>query len=105
IDSSPFRGAGAPPGSPSCWPHPPPRACERDPRPMRLSATNTLAVVPDRAEDGLGRLALLVLLGIPFMAVLDAFVTLLAAPSIQTQLHVRDAGVQLIVAGYVTVYA
>src|SRR3979409_2698737 len=37
----------------------------------------------------------------PFLAVLDGFIVTIAAPSIQDQLHASDAGVQLVVAGYV----
>jgi MFS family permease len=48
---------------------------------------------------------LLVLLAAPFLAVLDAFVVLVAVPSIQDQLHASDAGVQLVVAGYGVAYA
>jgi MFS family permease len=39
------------------------------------------------------------------MAVLDAFVVIIAAPSIQRQLHATDAGVQLVITGYVVTYA
>ncbi|TMC11850.1 MAG: MFS transporter [Chloroflexi bacterium] len=48
---------------------------------------------------------LAVLLAAPFLAVLDAFVVLVAVPSIQDQLHASDAGVQLVVAGYGVAYA
>ena len=48
---------------------------------------------------------LAVLLAAPFLAVLDAFVVLVAVPSIQDQLHASDAGVQLVVAGYGVTYA
>ncbi len=48
---------------------------------------------------------LTVLLAAPFLAVLDAFVVLVAVPSIQNQLHASDAGVQLVVAGYGVAYA
>lgn len=48
---------------------------------------------------------LVVLLAAPFLAVLDAFVVLVAVPSIQDQLHASDAGVQLVVAGYGVAYA
>lgn len=47
----------------------------------------------------------MVLLGAPFMAVLDAFVVIVAVPSMQRGLHATDAGVQLVVTGYVVTYA
>lgn len=50
-------------------------------------------------------LILAVLLAAPFLAVLDSFIVLIAAPSIQDQLHASNAGVQLVVAGYVVAYA
>jgi MFS family permease len=48
---------------------------------------------------------LAVLLAAPFLAVLDGFVVTLAVPSIQDQLHATDAAVQLVIAGYVVLYA
>ncbi|GAA0438847.1 MFS transporter [Streptomyces luteireticuli] len=49
--------------------------------------------------------ALAVLLTGVFMAVLDTFVVLVAAPAIQRDLHASDADVQLILAGYQLTYA
>jgi MFS family permease len=40
-----------------------------------------------------------------FMAVLDASVVNVAAPSIHTSLHASGAGLQLVIAGYVVTYA
>ena len=51
------------------------------------------------------RAALVVLLAAPFLAVLDAFAVLVAVPSIQHQLRASNAGVQLVIAGYVVAYA
>lgn len=51
------------------------------------------------------RLGLLVLLAAPVLAVLDAFVVVIALPSIQRQLHTTIAGAQLVVAGYLVAYA
>src|SRR5215472_3044754 len=48
---------------------------------------------------------LAVLLTGPALTVFDAFVVLVAVPSIQDQLHASDAGVQLVVAGYGVAYA
>src|SRR5215472_8601178 len=48
---------------------------------------------------------LAVLLTAPVLTVFDAFVVIVAVPSIQNQLHASDAGVQLVVAGYGVTYA
>ena len=40
-----------------------------------------------------------------FMALLDASVVNVAAPSIHTDLHASGAGLQLVIAGYVIPYA
>jgi MFS family permease len=45
-----------------------------------------------------------VLVGV-FMAILDLFVVLVAAPAVQADLHASDAGVQLVLAGYQLAYA
>src|SRR5262249_48215471 len=49
--------------------------------------------------------ALAVVLAGQFMAVLDASVVNVAAPSIHADLHTSGAGLQLIIAGYVISYA
>ena len=51
-----------------------------------------------------GALLAIVLTG-QFMAVLDASVVNVAAPSIHTDLHATGAGLQLVIAGYVITYA
>src|SRR6266513_1048282 len=49
--------------------------------------------------------ALAVVLTGQFMAVLDASVVNVAAPSIHASLHTSGAGLQLVIAGYVITYA
>src|SRR5215813_3265904 len=49
--------------------------------------------------------ALAVVLAGQFMAVLDASVVNVAAPSIHASLHTSGAGLQLVIAGYVITYA
>jgi MFS family permease len=68
------------------------------------------AAPPSSAEEAPAEIrirwtVLVVLLAAPFMAVLDAFVVIIAVPSIQEQLQASDAGAQLIVTGYVVAYA
>src|SRR5262252_4752778 len=72
-----------------------------------LALTEPAALAEPPAPAGLRRkwTVLVVLLAAPFLAVLDAFVVLVAVPSIQDQLHASDAGVQLVVAGYGVTYA
>jgi len=72
---------------------------------LGLAEPAVLAEVP--APAGLRRkwMVLVVLLAAPFLAVLDAFVVIVAVPSIQDQLHASDAGVQLVIAGYGVTYA
>lgn len=70
--------------------------------------TDTLAVSPARrsslpAGSPWGTLA--VVLAGQFMAVLDASVVNVAAPSIHAALHASGAGLQLVIAGYVITYA
>jgi MFS family permease len=74
-------------------------------RPTIVDASGYMPANTRPLEEGLGLLALVVLLGPAFMATATGFATLIAAPSIQAQLHLRDAAVQLVVAGYVVVYA
>jgi MFS family permease len=71
--------------------------------------TDTLAVSrpvqPAGPRVGSPRAALAVVLAGQFMAVLDASVVNVAAPSIYTSLHTSGAGLQLVIAGYVITYA
>src|ERR1700745_721844 len=57
-----------------------------------------------RAAAAPGLLLAIVLTG-QFMAVLDASVVNVAAPSIHADLHATGAGLQLVIAGYVITYA
>ncbi|WP_369216672.1 MFS transporter [Streptomyces flavofungini] len=45
------------------------------------------------------------MLAAQFMALLDAFIVNVAAPTIQTELHASGAGLQLVIAGYTITYA
>src|SRR5580658_2201499 len=71
--------------------------------------TDILAVArPARAAQRPARspwAALAVVLTGQFMAVLDASVVNVAAPSIHASLHTSGAGLQLVIAGYVITYA
>src|SRR5215467_5978474 len=71
--------------------------------------TDTLVVAqPARPSQRPGRspwAALAVVLTGQFMAVLDASVVNVAAPSIHASLHTSGAGLQLVIAGYVITYA
>ncbi len=71
--------------------------------------TDTLAVArPARSSPRPARspwAALTVVLTGQFMAVLDASVVNVAAPSIHASLHTSGAGLQLVIAGYVITYA
>ena len=71
--------------------------------------TDTLAVArPARPAERPARspwAALVVVLTGQFMAVLDASVVNVAAPSIHASLHTAGAGLQLVIAGYVITYA
>lgn len=58
----------------------------------------------NRRAAGPGRL-LAALLAAQFMALLDAFIVNVAAPTIRTELHASGADLQLIVAGYTVSYA
>src|SRR5258708_30382103 len=72
---------------------------------MRNAEWQVGLVAPPRVELPRKWVVLAVLLTAPFLAVLDGFIVTIAAPSIQDQLHATDAGVQLVVAGYVVAYA
>ena len=71
--------------------------------------TDTLAVArpsrPSQRPAVSPRWALAVVLTGQFMAVLDASVVNVAAPSIHASLHTSGAGLQLVIAGYVITYA
>src|SRR5690348_18455292 len=71
--------------------------------------TDTLVVArPARPGERPARspwAALAVVLTGQFMAVLDASVVNVAAPSIHASLHTSGAGLQLVIAGYVITYA
>jgi MFS family permease len=71
--------------------------------------TDTLVVGPSarRAERSVPApwATLAVVLAGQFMAVLDASVVNVAAPSIHAELHTSGAGLQLVIAGYVITYA
>src|SRR5258708_24246096 len=71
--------------------------------------TDTLAVArparPSQRPARSPRAALAVVLAGQFMAVLDASVVNVAAPSIHASLHTSGAGLQLVIAGYVITYA
>src|SRR5215472_13174496 len=71
--------------------------------------TDTLAVTRSARPAGLPavspRATLAVVLTGQFMAVLDASVVNVAAPSIHAGLHTSGAGLQLVIAGYVITYA
>ncbi|MER7989400.1 MFS transporter [Streptomyces noursei] len=73
--------------------HPAPPAPPRPPAPLPAHAPT--------ASPG----AVAIILTGAFMAVLDTFVVLVAAPAIQADLHASDADVQLVLAGYQLTYA
>src|ERR1039458_10385621 len=85
------------------------------PQAVNSSPTAGRAVSPGgampQAEDGgqaTGRSpwpALMVVLSGSFMAILDTFIVLVAAPAIQAGLHASSAQVQLILVGYQVTYA
>src|ERR1700757_5388248 len=68
--------------------------------------SNTLSVTDTVSEPDPRRwLMLPVVLLAMFMAVFDIWVVNVAAPSLQSDLHVSDASLQLIVGGYAFMYA
>src|ERR1700757_4976179 len=68
--------------------------------------SNTLSVTDTVSEPDPRRwLMLPVVLLAMFMAVFDIWVVNVAAPSLQRDLHVSDAALQLIVGGYAFMYA
>jgi MFS family permease len=68
---------------------------------MTQTATPTL---PPRAPARTGWILAVILLG-QFMAMLDASIVNVAAPTIRAELHTSGAGLQLVVAGYIISYA
>ncbi|MES9506969.1 MFS transporter [Streptomyces sp. NPDC000609] len=69
------------------------------PRPARATAETSAPTGPTP-----WRALSIVLVGV-FMAVLDTFIVLVAAPTVQEDLHASDAEVQLVLAGYQLTYA
>ncbi len=66
-------------------------------------STPTTSKAPG-TDNRRGRL-LAVALAAQFMALLDAFIVNVAAPTIQSELHASGAGLQLVIAGYTITYA
>src|SRR6266545_3410562 len=98
------RGRDRPTCSDAAGRHPP-RQRARVLGPVTQSATLPAVAIRASVDLPRRRAVLAVLLAAPFLAVLDAFIVLIALPSIQDQLHATDAGVLLVVAGYVVAYA
>ena len=74
---------------------------------MQMTQTAGYSGLAAAIPDDLPRkwTVLVILLAAPFLAVLDGFIVTIAAPSIQDRLHASNAGVQMVVAGYVVAYA
>jgi hypothetical protein len=72
---------------------------------MSQTVASSGLAAPVRAELPRSGAVLIALLAVPFLAVMDGVIVIVAAPSIQTQLHASDAGVQLVVAAYVVACA
>ncbi len=84
------------------------RPCPRRSGRRRASIGRRAAQMAPRDRERLSAkrwTVLVVLLSAPFLAVLDAFIVVLAAPSIRAQLHGSEATVQLAIAAYVLAYA
>ncbi|MBL7499358.1 MFS transporter [Frankia sp. CNm7] len=79
----------------------PPRS--RPPEPRSPAVATVAATAAARGHGG--RLALAVLLLGQFMAILDVSIVNVALPTLRTDLRTSDAGLQLVVAGYVLSYA
>ncbi|WP_432015690.1 MFS transporter [Streptomyces cucumeris] len=76
-----------------------------DSAPSKDRPTDTPAAVPTaRRAPRPGWLLAIVLTG-QLMAVLDVFIVNVAAPTVRTDLHASDAGLQLVIAGYTIAYA
>ncbi|MBL7490243.1 MFS transporter [Frankia sp. AgB1.9] len=76
--------------------------------PGRLPAEPAPAPAPAHGAMGTGsggRLALALLLLGQFMAILDVSIVNVALPTLRTDLHTSDSGLQLVVAGYILSYA
>ncbi|MEV6609591.1 MFS transporter [Kutzneria sp. NPDC051319] len=71
---------------------------------MSTSQTDALAVPTTEAATARWRAVGVVLIG-AFMAILDTFIVLVAAPAIQADLHTDDAELQLVVVAYQLAYA
>ncbi|MGW7369269.1 MFS transporter [Streptomyces sp. NPDC054841] len=74
-----------------------------------MTTTSTAAPTPvsskDPGTDNRPGLLLAVVLAAQFMALLDAFIVNVAAPTIRTELNASGAGLQLVIAGYTISYA
>ncbi|MFJ9826152.1 MFS transporter [Streptomyces sp. NPDC101160] len=71
-----------------------------------MTTTTTRPVLSkDPGTDNRPRALLAVVLAAQFMALLDAFIVNVAAPTIRTELAATGAGIQLVVAGYTIAYA
>ncbi|MFG2641811.1 MFS transporter [Streptomyces sp. NPDC048370] len=71
-----------------------------------MTTTTTRPVLSkDGGTDNRPGLLLAVVLAAQFMALLDAFIVNVAAPTIRTELSASGAGLQLVVAGYTIAYA
>ncbi len=72
---------------------------------MTDTVTTVRPARPDRHRAASPRATLAIVLTGQFMALLDASVVNVAAPSIHASLHASGAGLQLVIAGYVITYA
>src|SRR5438094_645232 len=72
---------------------------------MTDTVTTVRPARPDRHRAANPRATLAIVLTGQFMALLDASVVNVAAPSIHASLHASGAGLQLVIAGYVITYA
>jgi MFS family permease len=72
---------------------------------MTDTVTTVRPARPDRHRAANSRATLAIVLTGQFMALLDASVVNVAAPSIHASLHASGAGLQLVIAGYVITYA
>ncbi|MGV4926527.1 MFS transporter [Streptomyces sp. BHT-5-2] len=75
-----------------------------------MTSARTPAAAPASAEHALHDTtrtwrAVLVAMSGTFMAIMDVFIVLIAAPAIQRNLHATDAEVQFVLAGYQLTYA
>ncbi|WP_328689043.1 MFS transporter [Streptomyces caniferus] len=110
------QSASARTGTPKAGPQDDPRAVRQDvrqagpqagpPGPEAAGTGGAARGAADGAANGAApwRALALVLVG-AFMAVLDTFIVLVAAPALQADLHATAADVQLVLAGYQLTYA